>query len=65
MLLSLNIIEVYPRQKIRNRWLVAYTLVRNPSLLNLTSTNLNKKPVVFFESDESENCIDEVEKAVL
>jgi hypothetical protein len=34
-------------------------------MLNLTSTNLNKKPVVFFESDRSEGCQDEVEKAVL
>ena len=57
-----NIItEVYPRQRIRNRWLVAYTLVRNPSLIKLTSTNLAKKPVHFFESDEQE----EVEKAIL
>ena len=56
----LNIIEIYPRQRIRNRWLVAYTLVRNPSLLNFTSTNLAKKSAVsFFESDEKEGRQDE------
>lgn len=62
----MNIVEAYPRQRIRNRWLVAYTLVRNPSLLNLTSANLAKKPVYFFDSDKKEDCQDEVdEKTVL
>ena len=31
---------MYNRQRIRNRWLVAYTLIRNPSLVNLTASNL-------------------------
>ena len=30
----------YSGRKIRNRWLVAYTLVRNPSLIPLTASNL-------------------------
>ena len=33
-------LDVYSRQRIRNRWLVAYTLVRNPSLQRLTARNL-------------------------
>ena len=28
-------------RRIRNRWLVAYTLVRNPSLQELTASNLS------------------------
>ena len=32
--------DVYSRERIRNRWLVAYTLIRNPSLVNLTANNL-------------------------
>lgn len=31
---------VYSKQRIRNRWLVAYTLLRNPSLVKFTATNL-------------------------
>ena len=31
---------VYDQRRIRNRWLVAYTLIRNPSLQNLTASNL-------------------------
>ena len=30
----------YSGRKIRNRWLVAYTLVRNPSLIPLTASSL-------------------------
>ena len=35
------ILEVSPRRRIRNRWLVAYTLIRNPSLQELTASNLS------------------------
>ena len=45
--------EVYPRQKIRNKWLVAYTLVRNPSLVGLRGINLKvEEPTIQSKSDE-------------
>ena len=31
------------KQRIRNRWLVAYTLVRNPSLRPLTAARLREQ----------------------
>ena len=34
------ILSEYSGRKIRNRWLVAYTLVRNPSLIPTTANNL-------------------------
>ena len=34
------ILSEYSGHKIRNRWLVAYTLVRNPSLIPMTASNL-------------------------
>ena len=33
-------ISGYSGRNIRNRWLVAYTLIRNPSLIPLTASNL-------------------------
>ena len=34
------ILSEYSGHKIHNRWLVAYTLVRNPSLIPTTASNL-------------------------
>ena len=31
---------MYTHQRLRNRWLVAYTLIRNPSIQSLTAANL-------------------------
>ena len=42
-LLSNITIGMYPRERSRNRWLVAYTLLRNPSLLSLTASNLTNR----------------------
>ena len=50
--------EVYPRQKIRNQWLVAYTLIRNPSLQNLTASNLKSKEVLDESSTHENESID-------
>ena len=43
----------YSQQRIRNRWLVAYTLIRNPSLQCLTGSSLQVD-----EDSKSENLSD-------
>ena len=50
--------DVYPRQKIRNRWLVAYTLLNNPSLQSLRGSKLKDK-------DEASTCADAEQGNVL
>lgn len=46
--------------QIHNRWLVAYTLVRNPSLIPLTASNLkNAKTLMKPHDPQSDTDIDE------
>ena len=47
----------YPQRRIRNRWLVAYTLIRNPSIQCLTGSKLQ---LVSEEDSKSENLSDTV-----
>ncbi len=42
----------------RNRWLVAYTLIRNPSLVKLTASNLISAEV---KEGKNETCEDSTE----
>ena len=57
---------MYPRQKIRNKWLVAYTLLRNPSLQSLTGNNLKgKAPTKQNESVKDEDLSSLVENALI
>ena len=39
-------------QRIRNRWLVAYTLIRNPSVQKFSASNISGRDT----SDEEESC---------
>lgn len=57
--------EVYPRQRIRNLWLVGYTLARNPSLVELTGGNLRKKSTDIFGHNEKSKLEDSDEFAPL
>ena len=45
----------YSQRRIRNRWLVAYTLIRNPSIQCLTGSKLQ---LVCEEDSKSENLSD-------
>ena len=46
----------YSQQKIRNRWMVAYTLIRNPSLQCLTGSNLQVEKESKSENLSDESC---------
>jgi hypothetical protein len=52
-------------RKIRNRWLVAYTLVRNPSLIPLTATNLEAAAKTAKKLYEEKSDIESEEKVGL
>ena len=41
-------------KQVRNRWLVAYTLLRNPSLQELTARRIKEKKVLEMEVIEEE-----------
>ena len=43
--------DAYPRQRIRNLWLVGYTLARNPSLVPLVGGNGDDKSTEKSDSD--------------
>lgn len=43
------------RQSYRNRWLVAYTLLRNPSLQKLTASNIAKERQQLPASPSTDN----------
>ena len=70
LLLRITIINMYVSghsgRKIHNRWLVAYTLVRNPSLIPLTASNLeaaNMKKRLYDHEVKSD--VDNDEKVTL
>ena len=44
MSLQFNSTSIATDVQARSRWLVAYTLIRNPSLLPLTASNLSRSP---------------------
>ena len=54
---NIIIIWILLGRRICNRWLVAYTLVRNPSLIPLTATNLEATNMVkkLYEVDNDDN----------